>query len=162
MEISFLPEGMIAQMISVIAGENDRGGFTQPKPIDLVKNAPHLLIHERDGRVVGRPHAFLIVGIPTDLILGRTASSQAHGRNVIEVAVELRRQDDVLPTIRFEILSRRNHRIVRSHKSRRDEERFLVMLPQQLDRLGRGLVIGLVGSVAVVLHGDEHAMRHGG
>mgnify|MGYP001410227063 CR=1 FL=1 len=36
------------------------------------------------------------------------------------------------------------------------------MLPEKFDGLAGGLVVGLVGAVTVITHGDEHAVRHAG
>ena len=47
-QVHLLPESVFAKMIAVISGEDDPGGITQSQPLQLVDDAPELLVHEGD------------------------------------------------------------------------------------------------------------------
>ena len=73
-------------------------------------------------------------------------------------------QGHLLVRVTGEVLLRSNVGVVRPNQAGREEEGFVVLLQvlQQLDRLGGGLPVRLVGTISNVIDGNEHAIRHFG
>lgn len=158
--VALQPERMIAQVVAVIAGEDDSRVVAQPESVESAEHAADLLIHEGDGGIIGGPHAFLVVGEYGDAIGFGGTPGDALLWNVFQVVLQLLGNGHVLPSVGLEILVRRHHRIVRSDETCGDEEGLVLVFLQEIDRLRGRLVIGLIRAVALVFYTDKHPIRH--
>ena len=56
MEVALLPEGVLPEVVAVVAGEDNGGLFAQAEAVE--SRMPDLLVHEGHRGVIGGPHRF--------------------------------------------------------------------------------------------------------
>ena len=76
----FLPQAVVAEVVPVVAGEDDDGVRRQPKAFERVEHVSHLCVHERSRRVV-RLDRLLPLTIGGGVLLGECAAIRGSRRS---------------------------------------------------------------------------------
>ena len=153
------PEIVLAQVVAVIAGEDDDRVVGLPGFLQGVEHFADLRIHVGDGGVVAADRFLLAADVHLHVDAGLVVDAGLG--NVVPVAGDLRRQRQlVVRQKRLEVLLRRDERHMRADKADGEKERLAGMLLDQFHGLGRGLAVGVNQVVAIGLDDDERIAAH--
>ena len=162
MEVALLPEGVLPEVVAVVAGEDNGGLLAQAEAVELTEDAPDLLVHEGYRGVIGGPHPLLVVGKFSNPIQFRAAAGDGESGHIFQVVGDGPGKGHLLPRVGVEVLLRLDHRVVGTNQPGGEQEALFLVLPEKLDGLAGGLVVRLVGAVTLVTHGNEHPVGHAG
>src|SRR5215510_10576942 len=143
-----VPPAALAQVIAVIAEEDDDRRVGQLKAVERVEHFAHLRVGERDAGVVSAHElATLLIGEAREGFPECAARQRLWQlrRAVRRVLGEL----ELFEWVEVEVLLRRVERIVRFVETEREEEWFIAPLFHQLDGFTRDLSVGLVFVLAL-------------
>ena len=156
-ETLFLPETVVAEVVAVVAGENDHGVLREAEAVEGVDDAAELRVHEGDGAVISLDSvAAERVG---EFALGGVGAEVGGGGCAGAVVVAERGQRDFIGGVELEPFFRGDVWRVRTVETDGEEERpgFAFEALEQADRLGGADAVGVVDVFALVV--GEPAQR---
>ena len=139
-----LPEVVLAEVIAVVAGEDDDRVVGEPKAVEGPDDLPNLRIDERHRRPVGLKRLAAEVAMEPHLL--RLAAGQGRLRHMLVVIGRHVGKPDTVERMAIEPGFRRDIRGVRPEETDGEEERGLVVRKglQPRHGLGRSQAVGLL------------------
>ena len=142
-ERTFLPESVFAEVVAVVADEDDEGVLIEPLLLQFREHQAELGVHEGHRGQVGllgralRVFAHAVVGH------GSIGKGDLGLRGAVGGGVG--HELDLILGVFLKILLRRDVRRVRTEEADGQEERLLSLFLQEGDGLGGDLAVGLLG-----------------